>query len=344
VRRRQLLSAGVGLLAVAAAGCTDDAEPTDDTDATDGAGTETPGGDASTADPTATSTDTADLDLREANVTGVGVEEREDGYPFSVTLFHDDEGEDGYANWWVAESLDGTELGQRLAEEVVSLARVAERADRPEEHEGRGRRESEQLTAHGRVDGSERLRVEAIGDHLDPTVPEDGALGGTVGEPRTRRRDRQVGAVYRPLLPAEREPRRVPGVTAVEFRAVPTGVAVPVALPGVVTAAGKRPHVGESPHDRAVERIDRGGAHEAAGDPVQVDDVRVERVDATVESVREPVDRELAGRVVRPEREAVQDRPEARQDLAGLALRTENRGVVGRLAADEHPGRDVDRS
>jgi len=113
VKRRQLLSAGVGLLAVAAAGCTDDAEPTDDTDATDGAGTETPGGDASTAEPTATSTDTADLDLREANVTGVGVEEREDGYPFSVTLFHDDEGEDGYANWWQVETLDGERLGRR---------------------------------------------------------------------------------------------------------------------------------------------------------------------------------------------------------------------------------------
>ncbi|WP_416841128.1 hypothetical protein [Haloferax sp. DFSO52] len=25
----------------------------------------------------------------------------------------DDDGEDGYANWWVVESLDGTELGKR---------------------------------------------------------------------------------------------------------------------------------------------------------------------------------------------------------------------------------------
>jgi hypothetical protein len=32
---------------------------------------------------------------------------------FSVTLYHDDEGEDGYANWWQVERLDGERLGRR---------------------------------------------------------------------------------------------------------------------------------------------------------------------------------------------------------------------------------------
>jgi hypothetical protein len=32
---------------------------------------------------------------------------------FDVTLFHDDDGEDGYANWWQVERLDGERLGRR---------------------------------------------------------------------------------------------------------------------------------------------------------------------------------------------------------------------------------------
>lgn len=40
------------------------------------------------------------LDLREANVGGAEFEGTGDGsYRFDVTLHHDDEGEDGYANW-----------------------------------------------------------------------------------------------------------------------------------------------------------------------------------------------------------------------------------------------------
>jgi hypothetical protein len=56
---------------------------------------------------------TSELDLSEANV--VGVEFQEDGqtYTFDVTLHHDDDGEDGYANWWQVERLDGTQLGRR---------------------------------------------------------------------------------------------------------------------------------------------------------------------------------------------------------------------------------------
>lgn len=54
-----------------------------------------------------------DLDLREANVVDVSVEGEEGTYTFDVTLYHDDEGEDGYADRWVVESLDGEEVGRR---------------------------------------------------------------------------------------------------------------------------------------------------------------------------------------------------------------------------------------
>ncbi len=52
-------------------------------------------------------------DLREANVVDVAVDAASGGYRFDVTLLHDDDGEDGYANWWVVEGVDGTELGRR---------------------------------------------------------------------------------------------------------------------------------------------------------------------------------------------------------------------------------------
>jgi hypothetical protein len=72
------------------------------------------------ADPTATRTAAAesgtsspDFDLREANVVGVEVERRSDGYRFDVTLIRDDDGEDGYANWWQVETLGGERLGRR---------------------------------------------------------------------------------------------------------------------------------------------------------------------------------------------------------------------------------------
>jgi len=54
------------------------------------------------------------LDLREANVTEVTVEATDEGdYRFGVTLYHDDDGEDGYANWWQVETLNGERLGRR---------------------------------------------------------------------------------------------------------------------------------------------------------------------------------------------------------------------------------------
>jgi hypothetical protein len=54
-----------------------------------------------------------DLDLREANVVGVEFERSGGSYRFSVTLYHDDDGEDGYADWWQVETLGGDQLGRR---------------------------------------------------------------------------------------------------------------------------------------------------------------------------------------------------------------------------------------
>ena len=54
------------------------------------------------------------LDLREANVTAVAATAQSGGsYRFDVTLIHDDDGEDGYANWWQVETLQGEQLGRR---------------------------------------------------------------------------------------------------------------------------------------------------------------------------------------------------------------------------------------
>ena len=54
------------------------------------------------------------LDRSEANVLAVDMERSgERGYRFQVTLVHDDDGEDGYANWWQVEMLSGEQLGRR---------------------------------------------------------------------------------------------------------------------------------------------------------------------------------------------------------------------------------------
>lgn len=53
-------------------------------------------------------------DLREANVMEVEYQESgENSYRFDVTLYHDDDGEEGYANWWQVETLGGKKLGRR---------------------------------------------------------------------------------------------------------------------------------------------------------------------------------------------------------------------------------------
>ena len=53
------------------------------------------------------------LDLREANVVDATIERGDGGYRFDVALHHDDAGEEGYADWWQVERLDGTRLGRR---------------------------------------------------------------------------------------------------------------------------------------------------------------------------------------------------------------------------------------
>jgi hypothetical protein len=129
MRRRSLLRAGFALPLAGLAGCTGSPDgsstpsppeepasngatgaPNDDT--SDGEGGETASPDPTTA-PTNTPTGTPSLDLREANVTGVSVSVSDDRADFDVTLHHDDDGEDGYANWWQVERLDGTRIGRR---------------------------------------------------------------------------------------------------------------------------------------------------------------------------------------------------------------------------------------
>jgi hypothetical protein len=58
-------------------------------------------------------TDYRDLDLREAHVLDVSVTGRGSRYRFDVTMVHDDAGEEGYANWWQVETMDGEQLGRR---------------------------------------------------------------------------------------------------------------------------------------------------------------------------------------------------------------------------------------
>jgi hypothetical protein len=100
-RRRALTCAGAVIAGLA--GCAGDG----------GGGGERPSASGTDgAEPTTASTD---LDLREANVVDVTVESEggSDEYRFDVTLIHDDEGEDGYADWWQVETLDGERLGRR---------------------------------------------------------------------------------------------------------------------------------------------------------------------------------------------------------------------------------------
>jgi hypothetical protein len=106
-RSRRRLVAAAGLAAVGAlAGCTSADSSTD----TEGS-IET---DSSTqANDESASAEADDLDLREANVTDVTVTADGEAYDFSVELYHDDDGEDGYADWWQIERRDGTQLGRR---------------------------------------------------------------------------------------------------------------------------------------------------------------------------------------------------------------------------------------
>lgn len=103
-RRRLLVSHGSVVAIAGVAGCaaTEDT-PTNNDSAADG------GADTAIVNDV----DTAELDLREANVVDVTFERQNGSYTFDVTLHHDDNGEDGYANWWQVEQRDGTRLGRR---------------------------------------------------------------------------------------------------------------------------------------------------------------------------------------------------------------------------------------
>jgi hypothetical protein len=55
------------------------------------------------------------IDLDEANVLNVSFYQGSDGrYTFSVTVRHDDEGWDHYADWWRIKTLEGVELARRV--------------------------------------------------------------------------------------------------------------------------------------------------------------------------------------------------------------------------------------
>ena len=101
--RRRFLATVASTSALALTGCTTGSEDaTTDTSTT---------GESDSGESDNDGTD--ELDLREANVTGVSVEQTGEGVRFDVTLHHDDDDEDGYANWWQLERLDGTRLGRR---------------------------------------------------------------------------------------------------------------------------------------------------------------------------------------------------------------------------------------
>ncbi|MEF8780687.1 MAG: hypothetical protein V5A46_08420 [Haloferacaceae archaeon] len=109
LQRRGVL-AGVGLTLSGVAGCLDSPDgTTEESTSTDES---TPTDEEAPATGT-TAGGTDDLDLREANVTAVELERTDGGYRFSVTLIHDDDGEDGYANWWQVETRQGERLGRR---------------------------------------------------------------------------------------------------------------------------------------------------------------------------------------------------------------------------------------
>jgi len=96
MNRRDVLTAAGGLtLSTTLAGCVGES-PSSDTDA-----------EADSDDMS------SELDLREANVVSIGIDDSNGASTFTVGLHHDDAGEDGYADWWQVETLDGTQLGRR---------------------------------------------------------------------------------------------------------------------------------------------------------------------------------------------------------------------------------------
>ena len=96
MNRRDVLTAAGGLtLSTTLAGCVGES-PSSDTDA-----------EADSDDMS------SELDLREANVVSIGIDDSDGASTFTVGLHHDDAGEVGYADWWQVETPDGTQLGRR---------------------------------------------------------------------------------------------------------------------------------------------------------------------------------------------------------------------------------------
>lgn len=77
---------------------------------------------SSEAETRSTTASSEALDLREANVVGVEFDRSGEAYRFSVTLYHDDDGESGYADWWQVETLEGEQLGRRTLLHAHSTA------------------------------------------------------------------------------------------------------------------------------------------------------------------------------------------------------------------------------
>ena len=113
--RRRYLEALSTLSVVGIAGCAGDVPESEggSTAESDVERTSNAGPTDSTSTDKAGTITTDDLDLREANVVGVEVEPVDGSYRFSVTLYHDDDGEDGYADWWQVETVQGDVLGRR---------------------------------------------------------------------------------------------------------------------------------------------------------------------------------------------------------------------------------------
>lgn len=108
MNRRDVLTAGGLTLSTTLAGCFS-VEQNQSEGQTAGNNSESPRDDT---EPT-TVDDDSELDLREANVVSVVIDDSDGASTFTVGLHHDDAGEEGYADWWQVETLDGTQLGRR---------------------------------------------------------------------------------------------------------------------------------------------------------------------------------------------------------------------------------------
>ena len=95
MNRRDVLTVGGLTLSTTLAGCVGES-PSSDTDT---------GADSDDM--------SSELDLREANVVSVVIDDSDGASTFTVGIHHDDAGEEGYADWWQVETLDGTQLGRR---------------------------------------------------------------------------------------------------------------------------------------------------------------------------------------------------------------------------------------